>query len=78
MKKNTPKYMIIASALAVACALIVPAIAQDSNSSNKQKSPIFPEVSGADGKMSPEDAAKLKDGKKKGGKKHPGKKGKKK
>jgi hypothetical protein len=77
MKKNTPKVILLGTALAVAGALMVPVLAQDSNSANKERIPIFTEYSDADGKVDTDALRKAKKGGK-GGKKKPGKKAKKK
>jgi len=80
MNKNTPKYILITTALATACAFIVPAVlAQDDASTQKGANAdiIAQYDENHNGRLDPDEAAKLKEDQAKNGGKH-GKKGKKK
>jgi hypothetical protein len=79
MRKNTPKYVLIGSALALAGALIVPASwAQADNAAKKsENSQVIRDYdTNGDGRLDRDEAAELQKDKQggKGGKKHPGKK----
>lgn len=80
MNKNTPKYILITTAFATACAFIVPAVFAQNDASTKKgaNADIIAQYDeNHNGRLDPDEAAKLRDDQAKNGGKH-GKKGKKK
>lgn len=77
MKRNTPRLILISTALATACAFIVPAVFAQNDASTKKgaNADIIAQYDeNGNGRLDPDEAAKLREDQAKNGGKH-GKKG---